>query len=126
MRRTNMEVAVTEERRERRLARVQEDINASDPAFLWQLVQELVTKMPMPFLDVLQGLEAVTPPPQRTVDALEWCFGVFFVFFFCKLVIICEIVLCEYYLFDILNFIRNMIANNSNKIVTIFFIYTII
>ena len=27
----------------------------------------------MLILDVLQGLEAVTPPPERQINALEWC-----------------------------------------------------
>ena len=27
----------------------------------------------MLMLDVLQGLEAVTPPPERQINALEWC-----------------------------------------------------
>ena len=27
----------------------------------------------MLILDVLQGLETVTPPPERQINALEWC-----------------------------------------------------
>ena len=52
---------------------LQNDIAASDPTFLRELVIALITRVPMLILDVLQGLEATAPPPAREVNTPDWC-----------------------------------------------------
>ena len=52
---------------------MQTDIAASDPTFLCELVVELITRVPMAKLVVLQGLKVTAASPDREVDSQDWC-----------------------------------------------------